>query len=151
MRSFDTLCNKITDLITISSKQFWKAQCLYFFRTNFKYSSEPSRLIQVEILFNACRIGSEKNKTRITDQLFSTFSSNDMRSLTVSFIRKQFCGQAHSNALVRIKTHLRSYLQLLASRRQCKVNPKKTNSAEKFSSLLKHSVYLVSAVEVGWK
>ena len=38
----------------------------------------------------------------------------------------------------------------LASRRlQCKVSPKKMNITEKPSLHLKHSVYLVSAVEVG--
>ena len=36
----------------------------------------------------------------------------------------------------------------LASRRQCKVSPKKMNTAEKPSLHLKHLVHLVSAVEV---
>ena len=38
----------------------------------------------------------------------------------------------------------------LASRRlQCKISPKSMNTAEKLSLHLKHSVYLVSTVEVG--
>ena len=39
----------------------------------------------------------------------------------------------------------------LASRRlQCKVSPKSMDTVEKLSLHLKHSVYLVSTVEVGW-